>query len=309
MWMSAERTLMRPLLVGCLIIALVPLADAQDIEPRQFANAPTGLNIFLGGPMITRLGLPQDPAIPLEDPRLNTAGGVLGYARVLRVGGQSATLSVVLPYMWLEGEAKFNGEPVTRSVQGFSDAKLRFSVNLLGAPALDLKEYMVYQQDLIVGASLTVTAPTGQYDPERLVNIGAHRWSFKGELGASKVAGKWVLELMASGEVFTNNPYFFGDRLREQDPVFAGKGHVIRNFKKGLWVSVDATYYAGGATTIGGVFRNDLQQNWRLGATLVTPITHRHILKFNFSTGVYARTGNNFDLAAITWQYRWGAGF
>ncbi len=291
-----------------MIIGLVQLTNAQDIDPRQYANAPIGINFLIAGPAVTRLGLPQDPAIPLEEPRLNTAGPVLGYARVLRMGGQSAKLSVVVPYMWLEGDALFNGQPVSRSVQGLTDAKLRFSANLFGAPAMGLKEFIEYKQDLVVGASITVTAPTGQYDPERLVNIGANRWSFKGEVGVSKAVGKWVLELMSTAEVFTDNAAFYGGKLREQDPVFAGKGHVIRNFSKGMWASVDATYYTGGATTINGVFRNDLQQNWRLGATFVAPVSPKHALKLNASSGVYARTGNNFDLVAVTWQYRWGTG-
>jgi len=186
-----------------LIIGLVQLTNAQDIDPRQYANAPIGINFLIAGPAVTRLGLPQDPAIPLEEPRLNTAGPVLGYARVLRMGGQSAKLCVVVPYMWLEGDALFNGQPVSRSVQGLTDAKLRFSANLFGAPAMGLKEFIEYKQDLVVGASITVTAPTGQYDPERLVNIGANRWSFKGEVGVSKAVGKWVLELMSTAEVFT----------------------------------------------------------------------------------------------------------
>jgi hypothetical protein len=282
--------------------------QAQDFEPRQYANAPIGMNFVAAGPALTRLGFPLDPAVPLTDPELNTYAAVLGYARVIRLGGQSAKLSVIAPYVWLDGNALFNGERTTRQVAGPADMKVRLAANLFGAPALGLKEFMAYEQDLVVGASLTVTCPTGQYDPDRLVNIGAHRWSFKGELGASQAVGKWILELSATAEVFTDNPDFYIDRTREQDPVYAGKGHVIRNFAKGMWASVDLTYYAGGSTTIDDVFRNDLQQNWRTGATFSTPLSKRHGLRFNWSSGVYARTGNNFDQVALTWQYRWGAG-
>jgi hypothetical protein len=281
---------------------------AQDIEPRQYANAPIGVNFLIAGPAITRLGLPTDPAIPLTDAKLNTIGPVLGFARVIRINGQSAKISVVAPYMWLEGTARYNGEPVSRQVGGLTDVKVRLAVNLLGSPALGLKEFMEYKQNFVVGASMTVTAPAGQYDPERLVNIGANRWGFKGEVGASKAVGKWLIELSTTAEVFTDNTAFYGGKTREQDPVFAGKAHFIRTFARGMWASVDATYYTGGATTINGVFRNDLQQNWRTGFTFVAPVAKRHSLKLNASTGVYARTGNNFDLLAVTWQYRWGAG-
>lgn len=281
---------------------------AQDFEPRQYANAPIGVNFIAAGPALTRLGFPLDPAVPLTDPDLNTYAALLGCARVVRLGGQSAKLSVVAPYAWLDGTARFNGEPVSRQVNGLTDVKVRLAANLLGAPALGLKEFVDYRQDLVIGASLTVTCPTGQYDPDRLVNLGANRWSFKGELGASQAVGKWVLELSATAELFTDNPDFYIDRTRQQDPVYAGKGHVIRNFAKGMWASVDLTYYAGGSTTIDGVFRNDLQQNWRTGATFSAPLSKRHGLRFNWSSGVYARTGNNFDMVALTWQYRWGGG-
>lgn len=302
---------MRPFLERAVLSALVCWCidlHAQDIDPRQYANAPIGMNFLIAGPAVSSLGLPQDPAIPLTDVDLHTYGGVLGYARVLRVGTQSAKLSIAVPFMQLEGSALFEGDRVSRSVGGLTDAKLRFAVNLTGAPAVDLKDFMAYKQDLVIGTSLTVTMPTGQYDPERLVNIGANRWSFRGEVGASKAVGKWILELMTTAEVYTDNSAFYNGKTRRQDAVFAGKGHVIRTFPKGMWASVDATYYTGGGTYINNVFRNDLQQNWRLGATLVTPVSKRHALKLNASSGVYARTGNNFDLLSVTWQYRWGGG-
>ena len=37
----------------------------------------------------------------------------------------------------------------------------------------------------IVGVSLLVQAPTGQYDPDRLINIGTNRWTFRPEVGVS----------------------------------------------------------------------------------------------------------------------------
>ncbi len=35
----------------------------------------------------------------------------------------------------------------------------------------------------ILGASIKVVAPTGHYDPDRLINVGANRWAVKAELG------------------------------------------------------------------------------------------------------------------------------
>ena len=54
---------------------------------------------------------------------------------------------------------------------------------------------------------------------------------------------------------------------------------------------------------------NDLQRNWRFGATLAVPIDRQFSVKLYASSGVSARTGNNFDLIGAALQYRWGAGF
>jgi len=52
----------------------------------------------------------------------------------------------------------------------------------------------------------------------------------------------------------------------------------------------------------------DLQRNWRVGATLALPINARNSIKLYASNGVSARTGDNYKLAGIAWQYRWGGG-
>ena len=71
---------------------------------------------------------------------------------------------------------------------------------------------------------------------------------------------------------------------------------------------MDATYYAGGRSTINGAQNDDLQQNWRVGATLALPVNKRNSIKLYASDGVSSRTGNSYKLYGIAWQYRWGGG-
>jgi hypothetical protein len=126
-----------------------------------------------------------DPALAVKDPKLKTSNAVLAYARIVNLWGKSAKLDAIVPYTWLSGSAQRAGQTIEREVDGLADSKFRLSVNLYGAPALTLQEFASYQQNLIIGASLQVSAPTGQYDGNRLVNIGTHRWSFKPEVGLS----------------------------------------------------------------------------------------------------------------------------
>jgi len=296
------------LLAACLLSAAWSNASAQEIEPRAYSNAPIGVNFLVVGYAYTEGGLAFDPAAPLTEPELSTSGPVMAFARSLELFGKSAKIDIIAPAAKLSGSALLNGEPVERNVDGFIDTRFRVSVNLLGAPALSLKEFAGYKPDLIVGVSLQVSAPTGQYDNTRVVNLGGNRWWFKPELGVSKTRGPWTLEGKAAVTLYTDNDDFFGGQTRWQDPLYSLQGHAIYNFRQGVWGSLDATFFAGGRTTINGELNQDLQQNWRLGGTLAFPLNARHSIKLNASSGVSARTGNDFDLFAVAWQYRWGGG-
>ena len=285
-----------------------PLSHAQEMEPRSYSNTPVGLNFLIAGYAYTQGGVAFDTSLPLTNPDLTTSSAVLAYGRVLDLWGKSAKLNVILPYTDLSGSADFAGQPVERNVSGFADPIFKLSVNLYGAPALSLKEFAGYEQDLILGASLRVTAPLGQYDDTRVVNLGANRWSFKPELGISKALGPWTLEATAAVTLFTDNEDFFGGNDRSQDPLYSLEGHVIYGASSGIWGSLDATYFTGGRTTLNGERGNDLQQNWRLGGTLAFPVDRHNSIKLYASSGVSARTGNDFDLVGIAWQHRWGAG-
>ena len=295
-------------LLAVAVAAGPGMACAQDIEPRAYSNAPVGVNFLIAGYAYTRGGLPTDGSLPLTNPQLHTSNAVVGFAHVFDAWGLSAKFDAIVPYTWLSGSADYQGAPVQRIVNGFSDPAFRVSVNLYGAPALSLPEFASYHQDLIIGASLRVFAPWGQYDASRLVNIGTNRWAFKPEIGISKAIDAWTLELTAAVTLYTNNSDFYGGNTRSQDPLYSFQGHAIYSFSHGIWGSLDATYFTGGRTTLNGTLSADLQQNWRFGGTLALPVDRYNSVKLYASSGVSARTGNNYDLLGVAWQYRWGGG-
>jgi hypothetical protein len=281
---------------------------AQDIEPRAYSNAPVGVNFLVAGYAYSHGGPSLDPSLPVTDARLESSAALLAYARVIDLWGVSGKFDVIVPYASLSGSASYAGQPVQRSIRGFANSAVRLSANLVGAPALTLQEFAAYRQDLIVGVSVQLGVPASQYDPTRLLNIGTNRWSLKPEVGISKAIGSWTVEGQAAVTFYGDNTDFFGGSTRTQQPLYAVQGHVIHNFRSGIWASFDLTYFAGGRSAIDGVSRNDVQQNWRVGVTLALPIDRRNSIKLAASSGVSARTGNNFDLGAVAWQYRWGGG-
>jgi hypothetical protein len=150
-----------------------------------------------------------------------------------------------------------------------------------------------------------VSAPSGQCDPSKLINIGSNRWAFKPELGVSKTGGSWYLELYGGVWFFGANADYFGGSVREQDPLGTFQAHVSHTFKPRLWLAADATFYTGGRTTVDGVAKADLQRNSRVGVTLALPVGRRSALKLTWATGFTTRVGADFRSLGVALQTVW----
>jgi len=296
------------LLGAAALLFAATQACGAELEPRAYANTPVGLNFLIAGYAYSEGGLSTSGSSPIKDANLRIHTELLAYARALDVWGNSGKFDVIAASSQLSGTATVDGQPRERQVSGLNDPRFRFSVNFHGAPALSIREFADYRQDLIIGASVQVSAPVGQYDSSKLVNLGANRWFIKPDIGISKALGPLTLELSAGVTFFTRNDDYFGGKTLEQDPVYSTQAHVTFNFGNGVWGALDGTYDYGGRTTVNGVRSDDKQGNSRVGATLALPVNRNQSIKLYGSTGVSTRSGSDYNLGGIAWQYRWGSG-
>lgn len=296
----------------CLLISVFVLVaartDAGEIEPRSYVNTPVGVNFLLAGYSYSYGGLATSGSSPLKDADLKMHTFLLAYARSLDILGRSGKVDVILPYSDLSGTAMVAGQPRERDISGLNDPRLRFSVNFYGAPTFTVQEFSKYRQDMIIGASIQVSAPLGQYDSDKMVNLGNNRWFIKPDLGISKAWGDFILELSTGVTFFTDNDNYFGGNNLKQAPVSTTQLHTMYDFGKGIWAALSTTYDYGGRTTVNGVENDDLQNNMRLGATLAISVNRNNSLKLTASTGLHTTSGTDYDLFGIVWQYRWGGG-
>jgi hypothetical protein len=292
--------------IALLFVAIQ--AHAGEIEPRAYVNTPVGINFLLAGYAYSDGGLSTSGSSPIKDAQLTMNTEVLAYARTLDVWGKSGKFDVILPYSQLSGTAMVAGRPRERKVSGFNDPLFRFSVNFYGAPALSLQEFANYQQDVIIGASVQVSAPLGQYDKEKLVNLGNNRWFIKPDMGISKAWGPLTVELSTGVSFFSNNVDYFGGKTLKQDPLSTTQVHATYSLGRGVWGALSWTYDYGGRTTIDGVRSDDFQINSRVGATLALPVNRRNSIKLFASRSLHTGAGTDFDLVGIIWQHRWGQG-
>jgi Putative MetA-pathway of phenol degradation len=304
-----DRSLYYAIFLIAVIPVMVATAQAQEAEPRSYTNTPVGLNFLIAGYAYSQGKMAFDPELRIADAPFHSNTGAIAYVRSFDFIGQSAKADVIVPYSGFSAHALVQGRPQEREMSGFGDPRFRISVNLLGAPALSVKEFANYKQDLIVGASLQVSAPLGQYDDTKLLNLGNNRWSFRPELGISKAWGRWTLEVAPSVTFFTVNPDFFNGKKFEQAPLYLVRTHLIHNFDSGVWISLDGIYFKGARTAVNGDKGDNEQENVRAGLTLALPIDRQNSVKLNAGSGIYTRTGSQFSTIGIAWQYRWGSGY
>jgi len=301
----ASRASAAALLLGALF---APTAQAQELEPRAYSNLPMGLNFLATGYAHSKGGLSTDPSLPLTDAHLQIDTGVVAYVRAIDFWGSSGKFDVIAPYSHLSGTALVAGQPRERVVSGPGDPRFRLSVNFYGAPALTLAEYPAYKQDLVVGASVQVTPPWGQYDASKVVNLGTNRWSIKPDIGFSKAFAPFTIDLTAGVTLFSRNDDYFGGQALDQSPLYSAQANLSYDFGRGIWASLGATVYRGGRTTVDDAPKDNALSNSRVGLTIAVPIDRYYAIKFNASSGISTRTGTNFDTVGLVLQYRWGAG-
>lgn len=281
--------------------------NGQDLEPRAFWITPVSASAVTFSFLHSRGDFIADPALPIEDVDSSQYLTQAGYYRAINLLGRSANFTFTMPYMLatMQGTSGSESNRIRRS--GLADASLRFSVNLIGAHAMTIPEFQRFRQDPrdILGVSLRVKIPTGQYDSGRVANLGTNRWSFNPKVGwIHPIRGPWLIELQAGGRWFTDNEDFLGQKL-EQDPILTGEFHLIYRLRPGLWATLDSNYFWGGRTTVADQPQSNIQRNSRIGGTISVPIKGGHSLKLSASFGIFVASGGDYNSFALAYQYSW----
>ena len=300
----ANRLILQSLLL-VLGAVFVPVAKGQEMEPRAYSPAPVGTQFLFLGYGHQSGDVLLDSSLPLRDVKVKLNVATIGYGRTFNLAGRQANVAVVVPYIWGTARGTVFEDSVNVRRSGGGDIRLRFSTLLVGGEAMGRKEFATRKPRMIVGTSVSIIAPTGQYDPARLVNPGSNRWAIKPEVGLSKPRGRWTMEVMAGTWLFTDNENFFGGARREQKPLLSLQGHLIYTLRRRMWVSVNGTYFTGGRTTVNGTLNEDRQRNARIGANFSFPLTQQQSLKLAWAKGVTTRSGGDLNMFVVGWQHAW----
>ena len=265
-------------LVGCLIVLwTMQPAAAQELEPQRWRHLPIDTNFFVAGYLRTDANIYADPPPLVEDATMNLNSWLLGYTRTFEFLGKSAQVQLVQPWQQGDWSGMIDGAPEAVDRKGLGDTQVRFMVHLFGAPPLKPEAYAAYRAatkvDTTIGVGLGVQLPTGNYDEDKLINLGTNRFTFRPEIGIVHDRGDWSFEASAIASFYTDNNSFFNDRRLETKPLYFAQANVLYRIRPDLWVAVGGGYATGGATTVNDVSNDDRRDNYLWGAGVGYAIT------------------------------------
>lgn len=283
---------------------------AQFTDPRTYDNAPVGVNQLELDYGYARSNTSIDTSLIVAGAKLSLNEGVIDYTRYFGFVHRMAWVEATLPLAGLNGSV--TGTDIHGSSTGAGDSSYEVAILLKGGPALSVPQFANYKPSTTVGVSLAVSAPTGQYNPEKLLNLGADRWSFKPEIAVSQPFGreqKWEFDSYANVYFYTDNTSYRGAEVLRQEALPGLEGHLSYSFINSLWASLDTRYSFRGDTFVNGANQNDAQQNFTLGSEVSLSLSPRNSLVFEFARALVHKNGPAYTGFAVRYDYSWGKGY
>jgi hypothetical protein len=270
---------------------------------------PIGTNILGLSYAYTSGDLSFDPVIQITDATVDMQTAALSYTRYFALAGQTARLDLIVPAQSGTWDGLVSGVSRSVSRDGLADPFVRLSTNLVGAPALASKEFAEFRQQhrvqTTVGAALGVWLPLGEYQDDKLINLGQNRFTLAPQLGVLHVSGEWSYELTGTILYFTDNDEFFNGNKLEQDPLYTVQSHAVKLIGQDWWMSAGAAYGWAGESTINGADKNDDKSTALYGGSVGRRISSSQGLRLS-----YLRTDTLNDLGAdmnsfiLGWTFR-----
>jgi hypothetical protein len=296
-----------PTLVAIAATWFTEAAYGQFTDPRNYSDLPVGQNQLELDYAVSDANASIDTSIEVGSAKLHLNAGAVAYTHAFDIAHHSSWVRAAVPFGAVSGSV--TGTGITSSVSGAGDASFQIATLLKGGPALTAAELANYTSTTIIGVSLTVTGPTGEYNPDRLLNLGSDRWSFKPQFAISYPFGherKWQVDGYANAYFFTDNTAYHGREILRQDPLLGLEGHVSYSFTAAIWTSFDVNYSFRGDIVIDNVDQHDSQKHLMVGTETNWSVTPQSSLVFVLATSAVHDNAPDYGGVALKYFYSWG---
>lgn len=188
----------------------------------------------------------------------------------------------------------------------------RTSINLdqsssgIGDIGFAADSYLSLNKDLGLRGvfGLIASAPTGEYDKTKAINMGNNRWAFTPELGFAWQPGNWTLELYQAATFYTDNDEYMGDRELSTDPLYEFVQNVTYDIvPRKIWIGLIHSFQFGGETAIDSIDRNDSKRTKTVGAAFVCFISDKCNVLFGIKHDYSVECGPQITQGTIRFNY------
>ena len=270
-------------------------SDSQQFAPGQYiyANADTEASIFIAN-YVRHMTLLNRPS--------SLSFAIVGGDVDVDVNAK-AQLQFVPP-----GIAP--GTAFSQSSSGFADPSMQLVVNLFGTPPLKANfDLLNYEPTWTLDAAVMLGVPIGEYNDNKLVNLGLNRWfgriafPIKYHFGVFTRGYMSSFELTPSIWLFAENDGFMGQKL-ENDPMWQLEAHLTHDFTPSFFGSLDMLYRSGFQSEIDGIAVGEDLDIGDLGFTLNYQVTDNLAIRTGFSSNVFG--DDNLDNSLVRLQFVFG---
>jgi hypothetical protein len=280
------------------------VVNALDVEPGLWAHIPVERHFVGIGYVKTEADILVDPNLKLEDVELDMDTWAAKYIYSFESFGKSSRIDITQGYQEGHWKGLLDGVYAETSRKGASDTFIRYAISLYGAPPLKAGDYVAYRRkqdgETIVGAGLAVRLPTGEYDDERLINLGQNRFAIRPQVGIEHNRGPWTFEATSEVAFYSdNNDFYNGSRL-EQDPLLKIGASAEYTFYPGFRATVAYAYDYGGETSVNNVKSDNRKQNEAWAMSITCPLNATTGVKFSWvQTDTQESTGLDSESFAV----------
>ena len=269
-----------------IIIALVlivtlfsPLTAFGENDPRDAIPAPDGTSMFLfyykhysGDELYTQGNKVSD------DASFDFDLGIFRYAHFVGLGDWTWSYDVLQPV----GDMDFG----TNNSDGLGDTTFATHINTPVLYKTDSVKYMM-------SAGFIMSAPTGEYEAAKAVNLGTNRWTYKLEFTPLILqVNKFALEFTGDVKFFTDNDEFGATHAnQETDPLVCLQTHLSYNLTDAFWVGLSHYYYTGGESEINGISQNDESANQSLRFSFSFNLASNVVMMLQYDTEIERDNG------------------
>jgi hypothetical protein len=301
---------------------------ATDDGARAYWKGRAGTNVvsfqYLNLNMQASGAQQFDPALfiyPNADSEANVF--IANWARHMTLGKRPSVFSVNLAGGSVDADIDTSLAPpeflppgvgpgaLSQSASGYADPSVQLDINLFGTPRLkSTVDLLNYEPTWTIDAAVMLAIPIGQYDGDKMVNMGLNRWYGRFALPITYHFGVFSpgymssLELIPSVWVFAENDDFVGQKLNN-DPLWQFEAHLTHDFTRNFFGSLDLLYRTGFESEINGAEVGEELEIGNLGFTLNSQVTENVTIRAGYSSNLFGDNDLDNSVLRLQFVYSW----